>query len=147
MLKSGFNLLMESKLEITDDPREEDINRISESVRDHNLDFMVNDFCKLAVFERDSTGNVIAGLVATTYWERLDIKYLWVSLEYRGHGVSRKLLVLAENEAIKRGCKFSQVDTFDFQALGLYLKLEYTVFGELEGYANGHKRFYLHKKL
>jgi len=138
---------MESEVEITNSPREEDINKVCESVREHNLDFMENDFCQLAVFERDATGNVIAGLVAKTYWERLDITYLWVSHECRGKGLSKKLLLLAENEALDRGCKFSQVDTFDFQALGLYQKLGYTIFGELAGYKNDHKRFYLQKML
>ena len=138
---------MESKLEITSSPKQEDVQKISDSVREHNLDFMPNDFSELAIFERDSTGNVIAGLTATTYWDRLDIRYLWVSPEHRGNGLSKKLLLSAESEAIHRGCKFSQVDTFDFQALGLYLKLEYSIFGELDGYDNDHKRFYLHKKL
>ena len=134
-------------MEITNNPLEEDINKVSESVRDHNFDFMEDDFCKLSVFERDTNGNVIAGLIATTYWERLDIKYLWVSPEYRGKGLSIKLLLSAENEAVDRGCKFSQVDTFDFQALGLYLKLDYIVFGELKGFKNDHKRYYLQKPL
>ena len=138
---------MESKLEVTSSPRQEDIQYISDSVRDHNLNFMPNDFCDLAVFERDSTGTVIAGLIATTYWERLDIRYLWVLSEHRGDGLSKELLLSAEREAVCRGCKFSQVDTFDFQALGLYLKVGYSIFGELDGYENEHKRFYLHKKL
>ena len=60
-------------MEITSSPKQEDVQKISELVREHNLDFMPNDFCELAVFERDSTGNVIAGLTAATYWERLDI--------------------------------------------------------------------------
>ena len=138
---------MEFTLEITKTPKLEDVNKISQSVREHNLNFMVDDFCELAVFEKDSMGNIIAGLVATTYWERLDIKYLWVSPECRGAGLSKKVLSATESEAVNRGCLFSQVDTFDFQALGLYFKLGYCIFGELNGYANGHKRFYLHKKL
>jgi len=138
---------MASTLQITSTPREADLNKVCESVREHNLDFMVNDFCPLAVFERDATGNVIAGLIATTYWVRLDIKYLWVSPVYRGHGVAKKLLLLAENAALSRGCQFSQVDTFDFQALGFYQQRDYRIFGERSGYQNAYKRHYLHKTL
>ncbi|QUM76716.1 GNAT family N-acetyltransferase [Moritella sp. 24] len=134
-------------MDISSTPRQEDLNKISRAVREHNLEFMPNDFCDLAVLERDSSENIIAGLTATTYWDRLDIAYLWVSPEYRGNGLSKKLLLAAEKEAINRGCRFSQLDTFDFQALGLYLKLGYKEYGKLSGYNNGYKRFYLQKEL
>jgi len=138
---------MALNLEITDSPQSNDLSRVSDGVRAHNIDFMPNDFRELAIFARDSTGNIIAGLTATTYWQRLDIKYLWVDPACRGSGISKALLLSAENEALQRGCQFSQVDTFDFQALGLYQKMGYQVFGELVGYENGHKRFYLQKPL
>ena len=108
---------------------------------------MPNDFIELAVFERDSQGVLIAGLTAKTYWERLDIDYLWVSSEHRGKGIARELLLKAEEEAIHRGCKYAQLDTFDFQAKEFYEKLGYEIFGKLDGYKNGHKRFYLNKCL
>ena len=77
------------KVEITKTPKQEDVNKISQFVREHNLNFMVDDFCELAVFGKYPTGNIIVGLVATTYWERLDVKYLWVSPECRGVGLSK----------------------------------------------------------
>lgn len=138
---------MEFNLQVTNKATQEDISKVSDAVRMHNIDFMPDDFCELAVFERDADGMVIAGLIATTYWKRLDIKYLWVDRAFRGNGLSKALLLAAEGEAIQRGCQSSQVDTFDFQALGLYLKMGYQVFGELAGYENGHKRFYLQKPL
>jgi len=138
---------MEFNLQVTNEATQEDISKVSDAVRMHNIDFMPDDFCELAVFERDANGIVIAGLIATTYWNRLDIKYLWVDPTFRGNGLSKALLLAAEGEAIQRGCQSSQVDTFDFQALGLYLKMGYQVFGELTGYENGHKRFYLQKPL
>jgi len=138
---------MEFNLQVTNEATQEDISKVSDAVRMHNIDFMPDDFCELAVFERDANGIVIAGLIATTYWKRLDIKYLWVDPAFRGNGLSKALLLAAEGEAIQRGCQSSQIDTFDFQALGLYLKMGYQVFGELTGYENGHKRFYLQKPL
>ncbi|QUM80731.1 GNAT family N-acetyltransferase [Moritella sp. 5] len=134
-------------MEITDNPKEEDIRIISSNVRHYNLEFMPNDFSELAVFERDIQGVLIAGLTAKTYWERLDIDYLWVSSEHRGKGIARELLLKAEEEAIHRGCKYAQLDTFDFQAKEFYEKLGYEIFGKLDGYKNGHKRFYLKKCL
>lgn len=134
-------------MQVTSEPSPQDVKRVSDAVRSHNIAFMPDDFCELSVFEKDVTGNIIAGLVASTYWKRLDIRYLWVDVEHRGNGLSSQLLMVAENEAIRRGCRYAQVDTFDFQALGLYLKQGYQVFGELDGYENNHKRSYLQKLL
>ena len=134
-------------MEITSKPHQEDIELIRRSVRQHNRQYMPNDFCDLAVFERDSDGNVIGGLTAVTYWGRLEIGYLWVSSQHRGNGLARALLEAAENEACRRGCISSQLDTFDFQALDFYLKQGYEVFGELEGFQNNHRRYYLTKEL
>lgn len=134
-------------MEITSTPEQDDLELISNSVRMYNLEHMPNDFCELAVFERDSDRNIIAGLTAVTYWQRLDIHYLWVSPQNRGLGLAKAVLLAAENEARQRGCISSQLDTFDFQALNFYLKLGYEIFGESTGFQNDHKRYYLIKAL
>jgi len=134
-------------MEITNSPSQAATQLIKDSVRKHNLEYMPNDFCELSVFERDSEGNIIGGLTALTYWQKLDINYLWVSPQHRGLGLAKALLIAAENEAVQRGCTSSQLDTFDFQALEFYLKMGYEVFGELTGFQNGHKRYYLTKAL
>ncbi len=54
---------------------------------------------------------------------------------------------LAETEAKRRGCIYSMLDTYEFQALGFYLKQGYTKFGQLEGYCEKYERYYLKKKL
>lgn len=134
-------------MEITNRPKQEDVQLISSSVRTHNLEHMPNDFCDLAVFKRNSDRNIIGGLTAVTYWQKLDIHYLWVSPQHRGLGLAKALLLAAENEARQRGCISSQLDTFDFQAPNFYLKLGYEIFGELAGFHDDCKRYYLSKPL
>jgi GNAT superfamily N-acetyltransferase len=99
----------------------------------------------LAVFARDGE-SIVAGLAGETYSGWLFIRYLWVSDALRGQGIGRKLIGDAEARALERGCHSAWVDTFSFQAPGLYGKLGYTMFGELD-YPPGHKRFFLQKRL
>ena len=91
---------------------------------------------------------VVAGIIAELYyWNVLFIDILWVKEECRNRGYASLLLENVENIAKEMGCKLAHLDTFDFQARGMYEKLGYTVFGTLEDCPEGHKRFYMSKKL
>ena len=67
------------------------------------------------------------------------------NLQKQGYGT--QLLEAAEREAIKNGCIFSAVDTFDFQAEEFYLKNGYKRIGELKNCWFGHSKFFLRKNL
>ncbi len=56
------------------------------------------------------------------------------------------MLRAAEQEAVKRSCLHAHLDTFDFQALPFYQKQGYEIFGQLEDYPVGHKRYFLQKR-
>jgi len=91
---------------------------------------------------------VIGGILAEVYcWNILCIDILWVKDEHRNKGYATALLNAVESEAREMGCKISHLDTFDFQAKELYEKLGYVVFGVLEDCPEGHKRYYMSKKL
>ena len=77
----------------------------------------------------------------------LHVTLLFVPASLRGAGVGRTLMMEAEAEAMRRGCSAVSLDTFSFQARGFYEKLGYSVFGTLEDYPQGHRRFYLTKRL
>jgi len=91
---------------------------------------------------------VVAGILAEVYcWNIMHVNILWVKEECRGKGYGSALINYAEDIAIKNGSKLVHLDTFDFQARGLYEKLGYTVFGVLEDCPEGHCRYYMSKKL
>ena len=71
----------------------------------------------------DSTNSVIGGLLAETQFEWLKIHILVVAEQVRRQGVGRRLMTMAEDEARRRGCKRSFVDTMGFQSPDFYPKL------------------------
>ncbi|ERJ83291.1 acetyltransferase, GNAT family [Peptostreptococcaceae bacterium oral taxon 113 str. W5053] len=70
----------------------------------------------LNIYVEDEQGNLIAGMVAETFGNWLEIKYFYVNEDLRGQGVGSEILHRAEEEAGKRKCKYSFVNTFNFQA-------------------------------
>ena len=101
----------------------------------------------LNIFLRDEQNQLIGGLLGGTYWGWLFIEILWITEEARGCGYGQKMVQMAEQEAIKRGCKHAHLDTMSFQAPDFYIKLGYSIFGKLEDMPTGHTRYYLQKSL
>ena len=106
-----------------------------------------DDYTPLNLIVRDAAGTVTGGLIADTYWGWMAINILWLRDDLRGQGLGSRLLKMAEDEAMRRGCKNAHLDTLSFQALGFYRKFGYTVFGQIDGLPPGHTRYYLRKTL
>jgi len=135
------------KLEVTENPREEDDEFIINKTRQYNLQFVENGFKPISVYFRNIDSEIVAGLTGKTFWNWLHVEYLRVSEDERGKKLGTKLMRAAEEEAISRGYEGSTLDTFSFQALGFYQKLGYSIVGGLSGYAGKYQRHYLEKKL
>ena len=65
----------------------------------------------LNLYVEDEKGYLLAGLVAETFGNWLEIEYLFVKEELRGQGIGSKLLQQAETEAKNRNCRFAFVNT------------------------------------
>ena len=135
------------RIEVTDAPRPEDETFVIEQTRAYNRRFTERDVRTLCVFARAADGTLVGGLSGMTYWQYLEVSYLWVSEEHRRAGYARQLMAAAESEARARGCRQSLVDTFSFQALGFYQRIGYREFGRLHGFAGKYDRHFLHKDL
>ena len=105
------------------------------------------DFEPLVLSARDEAGEILGGLVGLTGWRWLHVDLLWVDDAHRGGGVGRRLLRAAEAEALRRGVRHVDLDTFDFQARPFYEREGYVVFGVLEDFPPGHTRFFMKKDL
>lgn len=116
-------------------------------IRAYNSKFLPSNSSSLSVYCHDNSAVLIGGLTGRTFWDYLDIGFLWVDEKNRGKGIASHIIGLAEEEAKHRGCYYSVVDTYEFQALSFYEKQGYRQFGKLEGYCNKYERYYLTKKL
>ncbi len=102
---------------------------------------------EFSIFLKSDSEKVFGGLQAIFDSEAIYIEALWVEENLRKQGYGKQLLAAAEREAIKNGCRFSLVDTWDFQAEEFYLKNGYEKIGELKNYWHGHSKLFLRKKL
>ncbi len=104
---------------------------------------------KLSYIALNEVSDIIGGINASLVWaSSLSIHQLWVDDKFRDHGIGRKLLLTAENEARRQGAQMAHLDTLEFQALAFYQKQGYEIFGTLEGSpCKGHKRYYMKKAL
>jgi GNAT superfamily N-acetyltransferase len=91
------------------------------------------------------SGEVLGGLYGSTGYGLLHIDMLFIPESLRGSGLGSRLMRQAEDEAARRGCCGSYLETFDFQARGFYEHIGYKVFGQIEDTPPGHTRFFLRK--
>lgn len=139
-----------SDLEISLDmnPAQSDLDRLNAGLTEHSEDFTPSSgFEPIAVFARDSFGELVAGASGHINWSWLSVSLLWVSATQRGRGLGALLLSRIEEEAIQRGCANAHLSTFSFQALDFYTANGYESFAELPNYPDGYKKILLKKRL
>ena len=101
----------------------------------------------LNLYVEDEHGEIMAGLVAETFGNWLEIEYLFVKEDIRGQGIGSQLLQQAESEAKNRNCRFAFVNTYQFQAPAFYQKQGYKKVFTLKDYPYTGQRHYYQKDL
>ena len=101
----------------------------------------------LNLYVEDDSGELMAGLVAETFGNWLEIEYLFVKEDLRGQGIGSQLLQQAESEAKKRNCRYVFVNTYQFQAPAFYQKQGYKEVFTLKDYPYDGQRHYYQKNL
>lgn len=138
----------EFPIQVTDHPAETDWQWLSDSINRFNIQQTgYDDYRPLALFIRDSTGAIIAGLSAFSWGGTLHILTLWVDEQWRRHGYGTRLLTTAEQEALARGCKQAILETHSFQAPLFYPARGYTVSGVTKDFPVGFQHITFHKRL
>ena len=101
----------------------------------------------LNLYVEDEHGEIMAGLVAETFGNWLEIEYLFVKEDLRGQGIGSQLMQQAESEAKKRNCRFAFVNTYQFQAPVFYQKQGYKEVFALKAYPYTGQMHYYQKDL
>ena len=102
----------------------------------------------LNVVATDPAGTIVGGLIGDTHFGWLEVSIIAVAEHVRGLGIGRRLMELAEQEAVARGCWHVHLDTMDYQAPGFYQKLGYQVASKIDDWdSHGHAQFRFTKQL
>ena len=131
-----------------EDTESQKAQKIGELVRSYNRSKReAAESEPLNLYVEDDSGELLAGLVAETFGNWLEIEYLFVKEELRGQGIGSQLLQQAESEAKKRNCRFSFVNTYQFQAPAFYQKHGYQEVFTMKYYPYTGQRHYYQKVL
>ncbi|MCW5736094.1 MAG: GNAT family N-acetyltransferase [Enhydrobacter sp.] len=107
----------------------------------------VSTYYPMHFFVKSSLGETKGGVLGGIWGGWLHITFLWVDESVRGQDWGTRLMDRAEAYARERGCHSATLDTHSFQARPFYESRGYEVFGTLDDYPKGHKKFFLKKRL
>ena len=137
-----FEAILESN------PSPADLQFIEDQINHFNIKTTgYDDYQPLAIFVRDDSQQIVAGLTGFTWGKGCAISFLWVDAQYRRTGYGTQLMLQAEEEARLRGCLVIVVGTHSFQAPDFYPKLGYTTVGIQEDWPAGYLHYSFSKRL
>lgn len=100
---------MHIQLENTESQKSQKIGNLIRSYNRSNREPVESG--PLNIYVEDENGQLMAGLVAETFGNWLEIEYLFVKEELRGQGIGSQLLQRAESEAKKRNCRYISISS------------------------------------
>ena len=136
---------MHIRLENTESQKAQEIRNLIRSYNRSKREAAESE--PLNIYVEDDSGELMAGLVAETFGNWLEIEYLFVKEELRRQGIGTQLLQQAESEAKKRNCRFAFVNTYQFQAPAFYQKYGYKEVFTMKDYPYTGQRHYYQKEL
>lgn len=135
-------------LELVDAPSTEDTSFLGDRIYEFNVGATaIRDGRLLGIFLRDADGVMAAGLHGHTWGGTCEISRLWVREDLRHQGVGSRLMDVAEQEAVRRGCTQMFLSTHSFQAPDFYARLGFEQIGRIDDYPEGHEQIFLRKRL
>jgi GNAT superfamily N-acetyltransferase len=101
------------------------------------------------VFALGPDASLLGGCAARVerVWRWLTIDTMWVDASVRSRGIGTALLRSIEAEGARRGCRWADVTTFDFQAPDFYRNAGYEQYGVKHDYPPGHANYFFRKDL
>ncbi len=96
---------------------------------------------------KDADGQLLGGIRSLIHMEWLYVELLWVAESARGTGLGSRLLTQTEDQSRGLGACNAQLNTFDWQAEGFYVKHGYGVFARIDNYFRGRELVMMKKTL
>ena len=95
----------------------------------------------------EEEGAVIAGVVAESVGDTVEVAYLFVDPAYRGRALGSALMQALEAEARRCGMKRILLNTYSFQAPGFYRKLGYQQLFAISPCFDRNSQYFFQKEL
>jgi GNAT superfamily N-acetyltransferase len=126
------------------DPRLETI--LEDGLTEHNAEMSrLRDWRALAVQVHDpDTGELAGGVLGRTSMGLFFLDLFYLPAKQRGGGIGGRALRMAEQEAVRRGCRAATLVTVNFQAPEFYARHGWEEFGRIAG-APGVERIFMRK--
>jgi len=128
-------------------PSDETLTTIRNGVIEFNKTVIGEKASQYAVTLKTSADEIIGGATVYTHTESIYIDILWVADKFRNKGYGSLLIKMVEEEGRAKGCKYSTLDTFAFQAEKFYENHGYKRIGVIPKYLFEHDRIFLRKEL
>jgi GNAT superfamily N-acetyltransferase len=126
------------RLGITNAPAGPDHARVDEGLGQANeAAAPLGDVQPLAAFARNAHGQLLGGAVGRTWGACAELQQLWVQPDHRRQGLGAALVQAFEAAARERGVHTVYLETFSFQAPGLYRALGFREHLAIAGFTQG----------
>lgn len=135
------------QIELANTASEPEIARIRDGLAEFNRSRIPDKAHAPLVLTLSAEAEFLGGLIGYLAYGWLFVETLWVAEPARGQGQGRRLMIAVEDEAKRRGVRNAWLDTFSFQARDFYERVGYSIFGELEDFPPGHRRYFMRKAL
>jgi GNAT superfamily N-acetyltransferase len=131
---------------LTDDPDPHLEAVLGDGLTEHNAEMSrLRDWRALAVEVRDrDTGELAGGVLGRTTMGLFFLDLFYLPKKLRGGGIGSRALRMAEEEAIRRGCRAATLVTVNFQAPEFYARHGWEEFGRIVS-APGVERIFMRK--
>jgi GNAT superfamily N-acetyltransferase len=131
---------------LTDRPDSHLEGVLDEGLAEHNEEMSrLRDWRALAVEVRDpDTGELAGGILGRTSMGLFFLDLFYLPKKLRGDGIGSRALRMAEEEAIRRGCRAATLVTVNFQAPEFYARHGWEEFGRIAS-APGVERIFMRK--
>ena len=93
----------------------------------------------------EEKGEVVAGIVAESVCDTVEVHYLFVKESCRGRGLGKKLLQAVEQKAKEAGMKRIRLNTYSFQAPAFYQKNGYRLLLKLDPAFGSCQKYFFEK--
>ncbi|MCI9405690.1 MAG: GNAT family N-acetyltransferase [Oscillospiraceae bacterium] len=89
----------------------------------------------------------IAGIVAESVYDTVEVQYLLVEESRRGQGLGKQLLKMVEEKAKEAGMKRIRLNTYSFQTPAFYQQNGYELLLKLDPAFGPHQQYFFEKRL